>query len=90
MFGGIYRGQAPVIRISGLLSTRADSDDYVCTDCGYFEQYFVPGPALGKIARKWPLASDFNEDEFEVEEDAGPEDAAPEDTPPDGFSQSWS
>ncbi|MBF9073137.1 hypothetical protein [Streptacidiphilus fuscans] len=93
MFGGIYRGQAPVIRISGLLSTRAESDDYVCTDCGYFEQYFVPGPALTKIARKWPLASEFNDDEDEdgIEDEVGDQEfAEPEDTPPDGFGMSWS
>ncbi|MEY9874648.1 transposase-like protein [Streptacidiphilus sp. MAP12-33] len=60
-FGGIFRGQTRSIVVAGGLlgSTRATSDDYVCTDCGYFEQYFTKGRALNRIARKWPLVSEL-------------------------------
>ncbi|MER5862900.1 hypothetical protein [Kitasatospora sp. NPDC002040] len=53
--GAILRNQEAkiTIRTGGLGWSSAESDDYVCTACGYFEQYFSPGKTLERIARTW-------------------------------------
>ncbi|MEZ0066682.1 putative nucleic-acid-binding Zn-ribbon protein [Streptacidiphilus sp. MAP12-20] len=56
---GIRRGQAFGLTVRGAWST-AQSEDFVCTSCGYFEQYFTPGGTLQKIAEKWPLIRPAN------------------------------
>ena len=42
-----------MLRISALSAPIAPTDDYVCVECGYFEQYFIPGRALDKVAERW-------------------------------------
>ncbi len=53
MQSAIFRGRNPKINARGAGFFAAESDDYVCTDCGYFEQYIATPEYLAKIAENW-------------------------------------
>jgi predicted nucleic-acid-binding Zn-ribbon protein len=38
---------------TGMIVQHSPYISYVCTDCGYFENYIVDKPKLAEIAQKW-------------------------------------
>lgn len=53
----VYMKQYKMAEILGGVAGRVgEQDDYVCTDCGYYEQYIVDKGALEKVREKWKKA----------------------------------
>ena len=53
----IITNSGATVIIVGMFA-RAHLRTYVCTTCGYVEQYVIEADALPKIARDWPKAGD--------------------------------
>jgi hypothetical protein len=50
----VYTRQYKLSEILGNVAGRlGEKDDYVCTDCGYYEEYIVDKGALQKVKEKW-------------------------------------
>lgn len=38
---------------TSMMTRASKADDYICTDCGYFERYIADAEKLEDVARKW-------------------------------------
>ncbi|RLB23368.1 MAG: hypothetical protein DRG71_06115 [Deltaproteobacteria bacterium] len=51
---GIISGDKHIfVKGLGLMTPRTDKMTYLCTTCGYYENYVVDKAILGKVASKW-------------------------------------
>lgn len=39
--------------VTGRIVTQSKLDNYICTDCGYFESYIVDKDKLEEVAENW-------------------------------------
>ncbi|MBK9927207.1 MAG: hypothetical protein IPP66_18210 [Anaerolineales bacterium] len=39
--------------VISFLVAHSPANDYICTDCGYFERYIDDQPKLVEVAQKW-------------------------------------
>ncbi len=39
--------------LGGLVGRTGEQDDYICTDCGYYESYIVDKEGLQRVREKW-------------------------------------
>lgn len=54
---GIISGDKQVfVRNLSILSSGTNRMTYICTSCGYYENYIEDAEILNKIARKWEKA----------------------------------
>lgn len=45
------------VNTSGGGHSGSNSEDYVCTDCGYYERYISDGETLKAVAKAWKKAA---------------------------------
>ena len=45
------------VQTTGQGSLGSPSDDYICTDCGYYERYIADKPKLAEVAKTWKRVS---------------------------------
>ncbi len=52
----VQQNEPAVITING---RRCDHDDYICTDCGYFETYITDPKALSGVVENWKRVNPY-------------------------------
>ena len=51
---GVWFGNTGLtVNTGGLVTSKTDFESYVCTNCGYFENYFVDKARLLEVQKKW-------------------------------------
>jgi hypothetical protein len=50
---GIYSGRGSPYVKTGAMNAASPVDSYLCTTCGYYENYVVDPPKLAEVARLW-------------------------------------